>query len=216
MPNAVVLSHAEVAEELGHIGGWLERHGYSVSRVHRESPIDELRGDLLIALGSPDSVATGYAKEPAAAEIELVSRWVGQGRPYVGVCFGAQVLACALGGSVRRMPSTFRSYVGFEIADGAPLELEGRWSVWHEDAISAPVSSEVLARLPHADAVFRQGRAWGLQPHIEFDSGIVHRLVDKMSVKPGDWECLYEDLRVDDEGHAHRVSALLDVISADF
>ena len=216
MPIAVVLSHADVADELGHIGGWLDRHGYSVSRVHRESPIDDLRGDLLIALGSPESVATGFAKAPALAEVDLVSRWVGQGRPYVGVCFGAQVLACALGGSVRRMPSTFRSYVGFELADGAPSELGGRWSVWHEDAIVAPVSSTVLASLPHADAVFRRGRAWGVQSHIEFDSDIVRRLVDKMSVKPGDWESLYDDLRADDEGHSRRVSALLDVMSEDF
>ena len=214
MPIAVVLSHADVADELGHIGGWLDRHGYSVSRVHRESPIDDLRGDLLIALGSPESVATGFAKAPALAEVDLVSRWVGQGRPYVGVCFGAQVLACALGGSVRRMPSTFRSYVGFELADGAPSELGGRWSVWHEDAISAPSRADVKATLPHADAAFRVGRAWGVQPHIEFDSDIVRRLVDKMSVKPGGWESLYEGLRADDVGHARRSNELLTTISS--
>ena len=173
-------------------------------------------GDLLISLGSPSSVAEGHMGSEAAAEVELVTDWVSTGRPFIGVCFGAQVLARALGGSVRRMPTTFRAYRSVEIGPTAPSGLDGRWAVWHEDAITAPTGSEVLATLPHADAVFRNGRAWGVQPHIEFDSSIVRRLAETMSVPAGEWESLYEDLRADDSGHAHRSAALLDAMSGDW
>lgn len=216
MAVAVVLSHADVAEELGHIGHWLDRAGYKVRRVHRETRPSFLEGDLLVSLGSPTSVAEGHVLAPAAGEVALVSDWVSAGRPFIGVCFGAQVLARALGGVVSRMPSTFRAYTEFETTAAAPAELGGRWSVWHEDAITAPVDAEVYATLPHADTVFRKGRAWGVQPHIEFDSDIVRRLVDKMDVKPGGWEPLYEALRDDDEGHARRVEGLLDRMQTSF
>ena len=213
MPTAVVLSHADVAQELGHIGAWLTESGFSIERVHREELPTRIVGDLLIALGSPESVAEGFVKPAAASEIELVRGWAQAGRPYIGVCFGAQVLACATGGSVRRMPTTFRAYTALELADGAPAVLDGGWSVWHEDAITAPRHSNVMATLPHADAVFRVGRAWGVQPHIEFDSDIVWRLVQKMEVRPGGWEALHEGLRADDEEHARRSRELLSAIS---
>lgn len=213
MPKAVVLSHLDVADELGHIGAWLDDAGFSVTRISREHLPGTVDGDLLISLGSPDSVADGYMRQSAASEVDLVRRWVADDRPYIGVCFGAQVLACATGGSVRRMSSTFREYTPLVLADGSTRHLGGAWSVWHEDAISAPVHAVVEASLPHADAVFNVGRAWGIQPHIEFDSDIVLRLVHKMSVKPGGWESLYEGLRADDAGHARRSHNLLTTIS---
>ena len=213
MPTAVVLSHSDVADELGHIGAWLTDSGYSIERVFREQLPTRVEGELLVSLGSPESVADGYVKAAAAAEIELVREWVRADRPYVGVCFGAQVLACATGGSVRRMPHTFRAYTPLDVVDCTLDALAGSWSVWHEDAITAPSQSTVMATLPHADAVFRVGRAWGIQPHIEFDSDIVWRLVQKMDVKPGGWEALHEGLRSDDDGHAQRSRELLTVIS---
>ena len=214
MAVAVVVSHAHVADELGHIGEWLHDAGFSVERVFREHLPGEVEGELLVSLGSPESVAEGHMKPGAEAEVELVGRWVSADRPFLGVCFGAQVLARATGGSVHRMPRTYRAYTPLELSPSAPEQLRGGWSVWHEDAISAPSRADVKATLPHADAAFRVGRAWGIQPHIEFDSDIVRRLVDKMSVKPGGWEALYEGLRADDDGHARRSNELLTTISS--
>jgi len=213
MPVAVVLSHAEVAHELGHVGVWLEREGFSVERMFREDDPDVPSGDVLISLGSPCSVAEGFTESAARREIALVRDWVAADRPFLGVCFGAQVLARANGGSVRRMPITHRAYESLELATGAPCELGGSWAVWHEDAISAPPASAVVATLPHADVVFRSGRGWGVQPHIEFDSAIVRRLVERMAVKAGEWEALHAALEADEADHARRSLALLDLIA---
>ena len=127
--RAIVLSHRGVADELGHIGEWLSDSGMSIDRVYREDDPKIPDGDLLVVLGSPNSVASGHCLPPAQAEIEAVRAWVAADRPYVGVCFGAQVLARAFGGSVSRMERTYRDYIDFETAQGAPSVLEGRWAV---------------------------------------------------------------------------------------
>ena len=213
--RAIVLSHRGVADELGHIGEWLSDSGMSIDRMYREDDPKIPDGDLLVVLGSPNSVASGHCLPPAQSEIEAVRAWVAADRPYVGVCFGAQVLARAFGGSVSRMERTYRDYIDFETVQGAPSVLEGRWAVWHEDAITAPSESEVLARLPHADTVFRVGRAWGLQPHVEFDATIVRNLGDVVGIPEDQWLPLHRALSDDDAGHASRSRALLDHIAAE-
>ena len=213
--RAIVLSHRGVADELGHIGEWLSDSGMSIDRVYREDDPRIPDGDLLVVLGSPNSVASGHCLPPAQAEIEAVRAWVEADRPYVGVCFGAQVLARAFGGSVSRMDRTYRDYIDFETAQGAPSVLEGRWAVWHEDAITAPSEADVLARLPHADTVFRIGRAWGLQPHVEFDATIVRNLGDVVGIPEEQWLPLHRALSDDGAGHASRSRALLDHIAAE-
>lgn len=213
--RAIVLSHRGVADELGHIGEWLSDSGMSIDRMYREDDPKIPDGDLLVVLGSPNSVASGHCLPPAQAEIEAVRAWVAADRPYVGVCFGAQVLARAFGGSVSRMERTYRDYIDFETVQGAPSVLEGRWAVWHEDAITAPSEAEVLARLPHADTVFRVGRAWGLQPHVEFDATIVRNLGDVVGIPEDQWLPLHRALSDDDAGHASRSRALLDHIAAE-
>jgi GMP synthase-like glutamine amidotransferase len=213
--RAIVLSHRGVADELGHIGEWLSDSGMSIDRMYREDDPKIPDGDLLVVLGSPNSVASGHCLPPAQAEIEAVRAWVAADRPYVGVCFGAQVLARAFGGSVSRMERTYRDYIDFETAQGAPSVLEGRWAVWHEDAITAPSEADVLARLPHADTVFRIGRAWGLQPHVEFDATIVRNLGDVVGIPEEQWLPLHRALSDDDAGHASRSRALLDHIAAE-
>lgn len=212
MPAAVILSHRAVAHETGHIGSWLESNDYEVIHVYREDPdvgLKSVEGDVLFALGSPNSVATGFCLEPARSEIDLVSDWVSSGRAYVGVCFGAQVLACALGGSVHRMDVTYRAYGEMVLSNEAPDACAGSWAVWHEDAIRAPSQAQVLARLPHADTIFRVGNAWGIQPHIEFTSGIVQRLAEAFEVGSADVIKLHDDLRRNEVDHARRTHDLL-------
>ncbi|MEY3340360.1 MAG: hypothetical protein RLZZ269_271 [Actinomycetota bacterium] len=210
MTSFAVLSHRDVASELGHIGTWLESRDARVARIFREDSPDLPDVDALIVLGSPTSVADGHCRAPARREIELIASWIASNRPYLGVCFGAQALACAAGGSVRRMNDTFRAYTEVTTEH---VNLGGRWAVWHEDAISAPGGS--IASLPHADAAFRLGRAWGVQPHIEFTSDIVERLARAFGVDDGAWRPMWEALRDDEAGHERRTHRLLGEIFAD-
>lgn len=207
--SVVVLSHDDVAHELGPVGDWLDSHGAMVTRVSRDSRIELPDADLLLVMGSPRSVARGYCEQPQQEEIEVVGRWIADNRPCIGICFGAQVIAKALGGEVTRMDHTHRSYSTLETD---VVELGGRWALWHEDAITAPETSLVHARVPHADVAFSQGRAWGLQVHIEFTSDIVERLGQHMGVAENEWRPLVESLDEETENIGPRVASLLDLI----
>ena len=216
MPSALVLSHASIAHELGHLGSWLDVNDYSVTTVARETRVGRAPdADLLIVLGSPTSAAAGHCLPAADAEIDLVARWVESGRPYLGLCFGAQVLARALGGAVIRMPATFRGYVVLDIRAAAPPALAGPWTVWHEDAITAPPAAEVLASLDHADLCFRSGRAWALQPHVEVTPDILERLAIALGTSEEEWQPLVDALHRDADANRARAHELFDAFADD-
>ncbi|MEO5974413.1 MAG: gamma-glutamyl-gamma-aminobutyrate hydrolase family protein [Ilumatobacteraceae bacterium] len=210
MPSAIVLSHRNVAHELGHLEPWLDRHGFQIRRLYREDRPALEATDLLIVLGSPTSVAYGYCDPSADDEIMVVGEWIEHDRPYLGICFGAQVLARALGGSVRRMPDKFRAYTPMSLTSHGPDSLGGSWALWHEDAISAPDSATVLATMPHADTVFVQGSAWGIQPHIEFNPEIVARLAHAVNLPTDLWDTMYRAMKSDESELAERSGLLLD------
>lgn len=213
--RAVVLSHRSIAHELGLLEPWLDEVTRGrIERCYREDraagPDDD--ADLLVVLGSPTSVADDHCAAPAQREIEAVRARVAADRPYLGICFGSQVLARALGGRVRRMESTYRSYGVLPVAPGAPAALAGPWTTWHEDAITAPADTEVLASLSHGDLAFRAGRAWGIQSHVELTSDLLEQMAADLGTDPEDSGELVEAMRLEEksaEPPSDRVDALL-------
>ncbi len=214
VPSAIVLSHRHVANDLGQLEPWFERHEFAVQRVYREDRPEIHNADLLVVLGSPNSVATGFCEAPAQEEIAAVVEWISRDRPYLGICFGSQVLARALGGSVRRMPEKHRSYGSMTLTSDAPQSLAGSWALWHEDAITAPADSIVLATVPHADTVFTHGSAWGVQPHIEFTPEAVARLGVLTKIAPEVLAPLVQAMKEDEQDLATRAGLLLDTFWA--
>ena len=215
MPHALVLSHDWIAYELGHLEPWLDAHGFSVTRAFREAPRDLPAADLLIVLGSPGSVADGGCPPASQGEIAAVQAWVESGRPYLGICFGAQVLALATGGDVRRMPVPYEDYAELDLADDAPRPVAGPWVVWHNDGITAPAAASVLGSLDHADLVFRTRRAWGVQPHLEVNAGILERMAIALGSPATTYGPIVERLRADEDANAARARALLDAFLDD-
>ena len=196
MPRAVVLSHHDIAHELGHLGPWLDRRGFLVERVYRGEAQSIPDADLLIVMGSPTSVATGYCLAPAEDEIRLVKEWVESGRPYLGLCFGAQVLARALGGEVTRMEHTFRGYVDLSSNEAADAGVTGSWVVWHDDAITAPPGAV--------------GNAWGLQPHIEVSPESLARMAIALGAPASAYDPLVTAVASDADPSPARVNQFLD------
>ena len=133
------------------VNGGLGVNDFAITRVYREENPNLPMADLLIVMGSPTSVANGHAGANALAEVAQVKEWLAAGRPYLGLCFGAQILATALDGRVNRMPETFR---GFVPLGNARVDLQGPWLTWHQDAITAPGSAQIHGSLGHADILF--------------------------------------------------------------
>lgn len=215
MPSAVVLSHRAVAHELGPLGTWLDATGFEVSRIHREDAPAIPEADLLVVLGSPGSVADGFCAPAGEAEIAQVRDWVEGDRPYLGICFGSQVLARATGGSVERMRSTDRGWMTLASDEAEHAVFAGPWMVWHEDGLAAPAAARVRARSGNADQVFSYRRAWGIQFHPELDSESLERMAVALGAGPEDYLPLVTAMRNDEEGHRQRSLRLFDAFWAD-
>jgi GMP synthase-like glutamine amidotransferase len=213
--TAVVLSHRAVAHELGPLGDWLDGQGFAVSRSYREEAPGIPDAELLVVLGSPGSVASGFCAPAGEAEIAQVREWVEAGRPYLGICYGSQVLARALGGSVERMASPDRGWMTLTSPDGDQSVVHGPWMVWHEDVLAAPEHARVRARSGNADQVFSYRRAWGIQFHPELDSAALERMAVALGAAPADYEPLVTAMRTDEAGHRERSMRLFDAFWAD-
>lgn len=131
--------------------------------------------DLVVSFGSFTNAYDPGAQGWVRAEVDLIGRMLDEDVPFLGVCFGGQLLGMALGGEVERAPDGQEEVGVVEIEPTrATLPIAtGPWFAWHEDRIVLPDGVEVLARTDRAVQVFRSGRAIGLQFHPEVDLSLV-------------------------------------------
>jgi len=127
--------------------------------------------DLLAVMGSIESV-TDESVDWIAPERDLVASAVDTGVPVLGVCFGGQLLAQILGGTVARAS---RSEIGWrqletEDPDRVP---SGPWLDWHDDAFTCPPDAVALASTEVSLHAFAQGPHLGLQFHPEVTLDVV-------------------------------------------
>lgn len=125
------------------------------------------------------SRSSAYDPLPWRADAEeLLRRIVATERPYVGICFGHQLLAQALGATVERAADGWQVGVrDYEIVDhepwmGAPVPCISLIASHQDQVVGLPDGAVLLARATDGGcpvAGFTLGRrAWTLQPHPEF------------------------------------------------
>lgn len=128
---------------------------------------DPLDYDAIVPMGAPWSV---YDEATIGAwvleEIGLLRRAHDAGVPVLGICFGGQALATALGGSVERAPEAEIGWYAVDSADPGLVE-EGPWFQWHHDRWTTPPGARLLASTPRAPQAFVQDRSMGVQFHPE-------------------------------------------------
>ncbi|MBR7838726.1 aminotransferase [Actinospica durhamensis] len=123
--------------------------------------------DLLVPMGAPwsayDDALIGSWLAP---ELAWIADAVHSGGAVFGICFGAQAMARALGGSVARGPRPEIGWTAIESEDGSWLD-PGPWFQWHFDALTPPPGATVLARTSVAVQAYQLGRSFGVQFHPE-------------------------------------------------
>lgn len=122
--------------------------------------------DAILSLGASPSVNDPDAGPWLDPHLALLRDADGRGVPILGVCFGAQALAVALGGSVTT--SSTPEVGWYMIESSAPDLIEsGPWLQWHVDAITPPPSAAVVARSSSCVQAYTVGRHLGVQFHPE-------------------------------------------------
>jgi GMP synthase (glutamine-hydrolysing) len=154
MRSAIAIRHVAF-EDLGTLAAVLEWRGFALA--YRDATVDDLGAadivacDLLVVLGGPIGA---YQEEPYGFlrdELRAIAERLRIGKPVLGICLGAQLMALALGARV--YPGTGKEIGWSKLAlteagrrsclaplgDGAPVLH------WHGDTFDLPKGATHLA-----------------------------------------------------------------------
>jgi GMP synthase (glutamine-hydrolysing) len=167
-------------EDLGLLGPLVSSRGFGV-RYHDAGvqPIDAatlLAPDLLIVLGGPIGVYETDAYPFVVDEIAAIKARLDAGKPMLGICLGAQMMAAALGARVAPGPAKEIGWAPLQLtAEGgqSPLAPLGDVPVlhWHGDNCELPAGCTKLASTQHCpvQAFMAAPAQLGLQFHLEVE-----------------------------------------------
>lgn len=183
------LLHSALGGDI-HLPEWAARRGHSWV----ETLVPETGGlprpddaDCLVVLGGPMSAWQERRYPWLTAEKRTIESFLDAGRPVLGICLGAQMLADILGARTYRgaLPEVgwhrvraTRESRAHPLASLLPEEIET--FLWHGDSFDIPNGALRIAR---SDAFENQGFLWGsvmaLQFHLEVRPDWVRRLVER-------------------------------------
>lgn len=140
--------------------------------------------DAILIMGASPSVNDTHIQPWFQREVALIRDADQRNIPILGICFGAQALAVALGGSVQRAPEPEIGWFTIATTD-EDLIAPGPWFEWHVDAITVPPGAHVIATSPVCVQAYTLGRHLAVQFHPEVTS-----------VNVGDWSRADQDTLV--------------------
>ena len=140
-----------------------------------EFPQEVTDADGRLITGSRHGV---YEDHPFIAPLEqLIRDALGAGRPVVGICFGHQIMAQALGGKVAKFAGGWA--VGAQRYQFGDTELA--LNAWHQDQVlTPPQGAQTLAANEFcAHAALGYGvHGFSVQAHPEFEDSFIKGLID--------------------------------------
>jgi GMP synthase-like glutamine amidotransferase len=158
----------------GVVSEWLQERG-AEEDVYRIGVDDRDRDahayDLVVLLGSE---AAAYDDTvPWVPQAERLLREAAQADvPVLGICFGSQLLARALGGEAMHAEKPEIGWLPIRTHDPA-LVPEGPWMTWHYDTFTPPPGAALIAESEVGPQAYTLGRSLGVQFHPEVTVKIV-------------------------------------------
>lgn len=184
--RAHYFQHVEF-EGLGSIQPWLINSGYEItsSQFYKSYELPDVSDvDFLIVLGGPMSVNDEEIFPWLSEEKQYIKHFIATGKPVLGICLGAQLIANSLGALVYRNKETEIGWFPIKWTDEM-FEPVFKFSSlidvfhWHGETFDIP---EGAVRIAHNECCENQGFKFGesvvgLQFHLESTKTTVEQIV---------------------------------------
>jgi GMP synthase-like glutamine amidotransferase len=165
--GALVVQHEEETPP-GLVAQWLAHHWIQADEVRidlAQDDVDPTGHDLVVSLGAEFAAFDDHLPH-VPREARLMRRALDADVPVLGLCYGGQLLARVLGGTVFRSDVAEIGWLPVRTTD-AELVSEGPWFQWHFDCFTLPPSAQLIAESDVGPQAFVSGRSLGLQFHPE-------------------------------------------------
>jgi GMP synthase (glutamine-hydrolysing) len=145
-------------------------------------PLPDWRGYAgIVAMGGPMGTYEADRHPWLDAEMALIAEAVHAGKPFWGVCLGAQLLAASLGSTVSPGPAPEVGVFGVELTAAAAADTVFSHAPpsfsalhWHGDTYTLPSGAVHLARSQrYEQQAFAYRNAYALQFHLEVTAELV-------------------------------------------
>lgn len=183
----------------GLIAEWaaLRGHELTITRAWADAFPSQAGEGLLVVLGGPMGAADDDELPWLRPEKHFIAETIAAGKPVLGVCLGAQIIALVLGGSVRRNRETeIGWYPVMPTPEGEETPLFADWPAevvvghWHGDTFELLEGMQTVLSSEHCrnQAFVFDERVVGLQFHLEWTpellGGMVEACADELA-EPG-------------------------------
>lgn len=170
-PSVAILQH-EYNEPGGLFADYIRECGRELVQIplYETNEVPPLHATHLIIMGGPMSVNDEREFPWLIAEKQIIREWVAKGRPVLGICLGAQLIASSFGALVYPCKKELGWSSVNAIGDELFPELPGRFNVFqmHGETFDIPEPGMLVFR---GEEVLNQaiciGSALGLQFHTE-------------------------------------------------
>lgn len=166
--KAIAIIH-DRSDVLGSLPSLLNQMNIELTTVSIDQPLPKQEdADYFFIMGSPES-AHDDTLPWIKHELEWLEALLKANKPMMGICFGSQIIARAMGGKAYRLEQPEIGFMPVP-AQHPDWTHHGPWLNFHFDTFDLPDHVELLGATSEAKQSYRWGNCWAVQFHPEIDT----------------------------------------------
>lgn len=193
--ESYILQHVDF-EGPGKIVDILKARGHKIHivRLYEGAPLPNVADvDFAVLMGGPMSVLEEDKYPYFVDEKEFCRKLTFLGRPMLGICLGAQMIANAHGATIRK--NSEKEIGWYPITHLISGEVQTVFH-WHGETFNLPAGATLLASSAACEnQAFRLGNSYGLQYHLETTQESMESIIQNCGNELADVGMFIQDVR---------------------